>query len=531
MTLKKIILSMLLAPVAYALFLAIDVAEGVPSNQWVLAQLGLAFNQTAAEIGASVTPTNYGYPPGNVLRYGCDPSGVFDSSTCFTNALNSNNSVSVPPPNSGAKYIVHDVTIPSGVVLNAYGAYFTDKTGASYIFKLTGFGTSLLGAYISSATNCSIAAVVIDDGQKQLLRDVRIINSTTGVRLQSTSNGGNGFGNAKATIDNLQVENFSTVGFDMEPNVHDGSFLNVYVDANTISGSGGYKPKTGAIGFKLVGTGSTVAFGGNQFSNVLAINAQTAFQFTDANLDNFTNATADNCSGAAFVLGGSTNKMQFANVFAGACAIGIYSSGTGSVNRFTGILTNSIGVIPSGGGTDFYAAGGFGSFYDVLASSTGSVSIATDAWQAFGANAHTFNESTVGTIQLLGGRVLAFNSNGTVAANATVFIGLNGQNATEGNVQYVLPTDSTTIFNAARVIILNNVSPGAGQSFTYTLRNNSADTALTCSTSGSGVFQATCSGGPISLTAQHSIDLKLVTSATAGVAIHRGYILLLPQPN
>jgi hypothetical protein len=45
------------------------------------------FRRTAAEIASGVTPTNYAYLPGNVLRYGADPTGVADSTTAFNNAI------------------------------------------------------------------------------------------------------------------------------------------------------------------------------------------------------------------------------------------------------------------------------------------------------------------------------------------------------------------------------------------------------------------------------------------------------------
>jgi Right handed beta helix region len=55
-----------------------------------------SLEQTTAEQAAGVTPTNYSYAPGNVLRYGADPSGVADSTTAFQQAHNSNNSIFVP---------------------------------------------------------------------------------------------------------------------------------------------------------------------------------------------------------------------------------------------------------------------------------------------------------------------------------------------------------------------------------------------------------------------------------------------------
>lgn len=43
--------------------------------------------RTAAEIAANVTPTNYSYPPLNLLRYGADSTGVSPCDTAFNNAV------------------------------------------------------------------------------------------------------------------------------------------------------------------------------------------------------------------------------------------------------------------------------------------------------------------------------------------------------------------------------------------------------------------------------------------------------------
>lgn len=51
------------------------------------------YARTAAEISASVAPTNFSYLPGDGRRYGADPSGAFDSTTAINNALKSNNRV------------------------------------------------------------------------------------------------------------------------------------------------------------------------------------------------------------------------------------------------------------------------------------------------------------------------------------------------------------------------------------------------------------------------------------------------------
>ncbi|MDA8119133.1 MAG: hypothetical protein M0Z85_03595 [Gammaproteobacteria bacterium] len=56
------------------------------SNAQVLSQIPQAYQRTAAEIAAGVTPTNYGYPELWVERYGADPTGTTDSGVAFRNA-------------------------------------------------------------------------------------------------------------------------------------------------------------------------------------------------------------------------------------------------------------------------------------------------------------------------------------------------------------------------------------------------------------------------------------------------------------
>jgi len=51
---------------------------------------------SAAEISAGVTPTNLSYPPGDVRRYGADPTGSADSTAAIQNALNVRQAVYLP---------------------------------------------------------------------------------------------------------------------------------------------------------------------------------------------------------------------------------------------------------------------------------------------------------------------------------------------------------------------------------------------------------------------------------------------------
>jgi len=71
-----------------------------PVNDSVLSQAAigdLLYPRTAAEIAAGVTPTNYAYPPGNVLRYGTNATpGTTDMTAAIQAALDCNSGIYVP---------------------------------------------------------------------------------------------------------------------------------------------------------------------------------------------------------------------------------------------------------------------------------------------------------------------------------------------------------------------------------------------------------------------------------------------------
>lgn len=70
-----------------------------PATSWsagVGQFLTYVFGRTADEISAAVTPTNYQYFPGDVRRYGADPTGVADSFTAFQSAGSASKKIGLP---------------------------------------------------------------------------------------------------------------------------------------------------------------------------------------------------------------------------------------------------------------------------------------------------------------------------------------------------------------------------------------------------------------------------------------------------
>lgn len=90
---------------------------------------GPAFPQTPAESQAGVAPACTAYPPGNLLRYGADPTGVSSSDTALTNAIAVATVSGAAPPGPAVVYA------PAGTYLFTTGV----STGNSS-FTLTGDG-------------------------------------------------------------------------------------------------------------------------------------------------------------------------------------------------------------------------------------------------------------------------------------------------------------------------------------------------------------------------------------------------------
>jgi hypothetical protein len=115
----------------------------------------LLWPQTVAEISAGVTPTNYIYPSGNILRYGADPSYTSDSATAIQSAVNVASESSGPvvfiPP--GAFKVLSTINVSAGkqVYLQGSGKFlsFIRPSGFSSnqpVFNLQGTTGSRIDA-------------------------------------------------------------------------------------------------------------------------------------------------------------------------------------------------------------------------------------------------------------------------------------------------------------------------------------------------------------------------------------------------
>jgi hypothetical protein len=110
---------------------------------------------------------------------------------------------------------------------------------------------------------------------------------------------------------------------------------------------------------------------------------------------------------------------------------------------------------------------------------------------------------------------LAFTSGYSDVNAGTIYLGSSTANATEASVQLTL-TGSGTISHLSATPV---IAPGGSQTFSYTLRKNGSDTALTCTVTGD-VVSANDDAHSVSVATGDKVDIKLVVSGSAAKTTH-----------
>lgn len=129
--------------------------------------IAATYAQTAAELAAGVTPTNYGYPPGNVFRYGAKGDGVTDDTAAIQaaiTALASTGGTCWFPP--GTYKITSQVTVSrlgcfADLHIIGYGAVITTTNAISALKVYTGqtpYQTVIEGLAVNHRGNATATA-------------------------------------------------------------------------------------------------------------------------------------------------------------------------------------------------------------------------------------------------------------------------------------------------------------------------------------------------------------------------------------
>lgn len=115
---------------------------------------------------------------------------------------------------------------------------------------------------------------------------------------------------------------------------------------------------------------------------------------------------------------------------------------------------------------------------------------------------------------------VAFSSGFTNVAAGTSYLGANGAFASEASAHVTMVACTINTLN-----VMSAIAPGGSETFTYTLRKNNADTALTCVISGAAQ-SAQDVAHSVAFAAGDTADIKLVVSGAAAATTHDATILL-----
>ena len=449
----------------------------------------------------------------NVKLYGAVGDGVTDDSAAVAAALAVSNAVFFPPGTSNV-YLLKDVTVGLNKTIYGCGSVFKPAPGATSIFTSTGFKPAIYDCYFDCANGNLInsllynAAVVVVDATYPTVGNVQFVNCDTGLLVKvstitTTSQ------TSKGSFFNLKFDTFSARGVLIGPNVNTCTFDGIRCYSGVTIPSN--IPKRGAIGFQIYSTGSLGTYGGHMISNVDCEQSEYGFQLTDATLCHFNNCFGDSVARAGFQVTGASTDIKFTDCFAGTCLLGFDIDNTSSV-ILDSVTTKYNGVVPPWwvGPAAFFETG---AAFDITVRSTASVQIGS--W--FGDHA-MYADSTASMTFDTADHLYA-NTTATIPAGSTNYFGPAGLTALE--LSWVAPKAGVITNFSAQC----GSAPGASQTFVYTVRVNSADTAMVATISGTGSFGAT-STVPVAFTAGQNISIKLVTSAGAAAAFHRTVLSL-----
>lgn len=427
-----------------------------------ITQNGKSFRTTLGDIAAINRVAAY------VDDFGAVGDGVTDDSAAFVAALASNLAIQC---NGGKYYNIGDITLTSNQSINFNNARVKAKAGCSFMVKLTGFAATVENFYVTSGTGASVALFVIDNTRFATVQNGRILNAANIFKLQATVPA---TGCVKTSLINIQAQNYTGIGLDAGPNVLQIAATDVFF--NPTAGSGG-------DGVRVVSTGSVIAYGGHTYVNVRCEGCVTGWLFTDATLTNIIGGWADTCSGIGMRITGSSDHFDISDFFIGTClGGGISVEGTSSVN-LSGVET-------------------FNNFDTISVLNTARLTF--DGYQWKGSRPAPIVAS--GARFNYAGPMLCGTTVGTVAASTTVYVGLNGAQATENDTAWRLPYNAQII----GIYVTSTVTPVTTHSFT--VRVNGVDTALTATINPAG-FEAVAYGSVFAPRGQ-TVTMKVATSTT-----------------
>lgn len=439
----------------------------------------------------------------SVKDFGAVGDGTTDDSAAFVAAFAAARTVYC----DGSKtYLIKNVTIGTHKTLYCNGAIFKTAPGALFGFRVTGFRPALFDGYFTDndyeiPNDLNHGFVYVTDSRFPVVQNCQFVNHSTGLFIDGTGNEV-----AQGTFSVLRFSNFQARGVLVKQNVNTCTFSDIRCYSGIDIAQG--RPKTGAMGFQIASTGSTLAYGGHLLNMVDCEESQYGIQLTDCNLITLQNCIGDSVSNAAFQVTGSSNYIKFVDCFAGTCLYGFEITGTATNTVIANCTSVLAGVVPPWwiGPTAFYDAG---TARDIRVLNTAQVSIG----ELYSDDYDFFYDATT-TLTFVNSDTLFSGTNATIGSARTEYLTPIGNFSTESPA-WVMPKKGV-IYG---MITENGTAPGVGESFTYTIRKDGVGTGTAVTVTGGSFTGFTKQ--PEFVAAGDSITVALVTSAAANAGTHR----------
>lgn len=501
--------------------LGFSAAGDTPPLTYTASASACSLNSGAGDNGSQVKSADNKcwiaqFPPGgaDIRWFGAKTGSGNNSTTAFQNAVAASNDVYVPP-----------------------GQFYMNATLSNISYTLIhGSWDSVLNPYAAGNV------LTISGGNFNVVRDLSFNGnaslSGSGILLN------NGTDNTK--IDHVVVQNFPVYGATCQ------GVVGTQLSGNSITDS--Y--------FLYNGTANVYYTYCNDFHisrNQMGSNASAPFttygiQLTNANAGQVTdNFIWQNSIGISMT--SSSYDWISRNRITQSQQSGLTLS-TGNANHITDnqFYTNSlatVGAVPDlsiAGGTEtailgnqFYSWDGTAHVnYNLTVDSTSSTTtvtgnqfswyvtnptnISTSATSTVMSGNHPIQNGTSNNVST--GTFAGISAGATGGSGTTVYLGNGGASATEGSVYFPIAAPSAI----SCFVVNTSAAPGAGQTYTVTLRKNGVSTGLTGTISGDSSFgvNVCANGNWVGANSSDSIDLQVVSSAGAAAAIFR-YSISLQQ--
>lgn len=274
--------------------------------------------QTDAEEAAGVTPTNYEYPPGHVLRYGTNTTpGTTDMAAAIQAAVDQ-------CAQGGAT-----VFIPSGTYSVATGIDLKDKVsidGAGYATVIQRASTLDDDLFSFSATNLDYTGIQIRnlylDGNKSAGSPT---SASRGIALQN--NTGTSTLLAYHVLDNVIVRNFNGTGIYLGAYIRESTFRNLRVYACDdygvfAEGTGDCHfediivGQSGLAGFYIKGTGANTWVNcKGWYSGRLTVGSNANFYIHNASFQKFVGCESQESYGHGWSVWGQSGSVTMLEMF------------------------------------------------------------------------------------------------------------------------------------------------------------------------------------------------------------------------